>query len=120
MGVNMFLTPMSGSNILRFAITTSGAGGEQQINTGRPFATGIWTHVAVTLSGNVGILYVDGVEAARNNNMTIKPSDMESTLNNYIGQSQYLDPYLKGLVDDFRIYSRALSAAEIILLYSSE
>jgi len=30
--VNMFLTPQSGSNTLRFAITTSGAGGEQQIN----------------------------------------------------------------------------------------
>jgi hypothetical protein len=61
---------------------------------------------------------VDGVEVARNSKMTIKPSDMESTTNNYIGKSQYDDPYLKGLVDDFRIYSRAWSASEINRLYS--
>ena len=118
MGVNMFLTPRSGANTLRYAITTSGAGGEQQINSGGPLATGDWKHIAVTLSGNVGILYVDGVEAARNSAMTIKPSSMEVTPYNYIGQSQYPDPYLKGLVDDFRIYSRALSESEIKPLFS--
>lgn len=120
MGANMFLTPRSGDNTLRYAITTSGASGEQQINSGKPLATGVWTHVAVTLSSNIGILYVDGVEVARNSEMTIKPSDMESTTYNYFGKSQYEDPYLKGSVDDFRIYSRALSESEINLLYSSK
>jgi hypothetical protein len=120
MGVNMFLTPRSGNNSLRFAITTSGAGGEQQINSGETLTPGVWKQVAVTLSGNVGILYVDGAEVARNSEMTIKPSDMESTPDNYIGKSQYDDPYLKGSVDDFRIYSRALSASEINLLYSGK
>ena len=117
-GSNMFLTPGSSSNTLRFAITTSGAGGEEQINSGVRLAMGTWQHVVVTRSGNVGILYVDGVEVARNSKMTIKPPDMESTTNNYIGKSQYDDPYLEGLVDDFRIYSRALSASEISSFYS--
>jgi hypothetical protein len=114
-GANMFLTPNSGHQTLRFAITASGASGEQQINA-KSLKTGEWQHVAVTLAGGRGILYVNGVEQARNEQMTLKPSDLGLTPDNYIGKSQYEDPYLKGLVDDFRIYSRALSAEEISTL----
>lgn len=111
---NMFLTPRNGSTQrLRFAITTTGGGGEQQISTNYTFPTGVWTHVAVTLNGSVGVLYANGVEVGRNNAMTLLPSSLGETTQNYIGRSQYADPYLEGHVDDFRIYSRALDASEI-------
>ncbi len=43
-----------------------------------------------------------------------KPSDLGVTTQNYIGRSQFsTDPYLNGLVDDFRIYNNALSASQI-------
>jgi len=112
--VNMFLTPQSGSG-LRYAITTSGGGGEQQIN-GPALPTGVWKHVAVTLSGTTGIMYVGGVEVGRNTSMTLKPSSLGTTTANYIGKSQYSDPYLAGLVDDFRIYNAALSTPQISIL----
>jgi hypothetical protein len=48
-----------------------------------------------------------------NNNMTLKPSSLGNTANNYIGKSQYADPYLNGLMDEFRIYTVPLSASEI-------
>lgn len=115
---NMFLTPRGGSGVIRFAITTNGNGAEQQINGNSALASGSWQHVAVTLSGNLGILYLNGVEVGRNTNMTLRPSSLGSTGNNYIGRSQYtVDPYLDGQVDNFRIYNRALSAAEIGNLY---
>jgi hypothetical protein len=117
---NMFLTPRSATGTLRFAITTSGASGEQQINSGHLVKKGLWQHIAVTRSGDTGILYMDGVEVARNEDLTLKPSDLGPTAANYIGKSQYEDPYLKGLVDDFRIYSRALSASEILDLTSGK
>jgi hypothetical protein len=41
------------------------------------------------------------------------PSDLGFTSCNYIGKSQWNDPYFDGLIDDFRIYNRALSASEI-------
>ncbi len=116
--VYMFLTPKSGSNAIRFAISTSGGSGEQQINGTSIPSTGVWHHFAVTLSGTVGILYVDGVAVGRNNNMTLKPSNLGYTTQNYIGKSQYSDPYLNGSVDDFRIYSRALSPTEVYYLFS--
>jgi hypothetical protein len=114
---SMFLTPKAGSSGggLRFAITTSGSGGEQQLNA-PALATGVWKHVAVTLSGTTGTLYVDGVQVASNISMTLKPSSLGNTNLNYLGRSQYSDPYLQGSLDDFRIYNRALSASEIAAL----
>ena len=111
----MLLTPRcGGGNVLRFALTTGGSGGEQRIDAAFPLATGVWTHVAVTLFGNVGILYVDGVEAGRNNALTLKPANLGGGAQNWIGRSQWAaDPYLDGAVDDFRIYIGAMTATEV-------
>ncbi len=113
----MFLTPDAGTtNALRFAITTSGGGGEQQLN-GPTLTTGTWYHLAVVLSGNTGTLYVNGAAVATNTGMTLHPSSLGSTTLNYLGKSQFSsDPSFKGTIDDFRIYSRALSATEISAL----
>jgi len=118
---NMFLTPQAASpgGPLRFAITTSGGGGEQQLN-GPSLATGQWYHVAITLSGNTGTMYLNGVAVATNASMTLNPSDMGFTSQNYLGDSQYGgDPPLFGRIDDFRIYSEALPAEQILNLAHS-
>ena len=57
--VNMFLTVSAGGGGARFAITTGGSQAEQQITAPDPLPVG-WTHVAVTLSGSTGTLYVGG------------------------------------------------------------
>jgi autotransporter-associated beta strand protein len=111
--VNMFLTPLSGSGAVRFAITTSGGNNEQRINGTSPLATGAWQYVAVTLAGNTGTLYVNGAAVGTNTSMTLHPSSLGSTTQDYLGKSQYNDPAFLGSIDDFRIIGRALSAAEI-------
>jgi hypothetical protein len=50
--------------------------------------------------------------------MTLRPSSIGDTANNFIGKSAYPDPYFAGLVDDFRVYNRALSASEMTMLYA--
>ncbi|MFD0673020.1 LamG-like jellyroll fold domain-containing protein [Cohnella sp. M.A.Huq-80] len=113
----MFLSPQPGAAGLRFAITNNGNGSEQQISSTTAFPTGVWKHVAVTISGSTGRLYVDGVQVATNTSMTLNPSSLGTTTNNWIGRSQFSgDAYFNGSVDDFRIYSRALSASEISAL----
>lgn len=108
----MFLTAKNGANgTLRYAITTGS--GEQQITTSSVIATGVWTHIAMTQSGTVGVLYVNGVEVGRNVNLTLKPSSLGNATQNWIGKSQFPDPLLAGKIDEFQIYSRALSASEI-------
>jgi beta-xylosidase len=110
----MFLTPQNGSNSrVRFAITTSGGGGEQTIDGTASLPVGTWTHVAVTVSGNTGTLYVNGTAMGTNSALTLKPSALGATANNYLGKSQFNDPYLNGDIDEFEISRRAFSAAEI-------
>lgn len=111
-GDYMFLTLDNGS-ALRFAITTGGAGGEQQITGTGILPTNDWSLVTVTLSGTTGTLYVNGVPVGSNGDMTLHPSSLGSTTQNWIGRSEYNDPYLNAAVDDFNIYDRALSPAEI-------
>ncbi len=114
----MFLTPNSGSGVAQFAITTSGVMGEEAIDALAAVAAGSWQHVCVTLAGTTGILYVNGVEVAKNAAMTLSPSSLGNTTQDWLGRSQYaVDPYLNGKVDQFRIYSRALSASEVLQLF---
>lgn len=116
---NMFLTPQNGANgRLRFAITTNGGGNEQQINCDATMSVGGWYQVAVTLNGSTGILYLNGAPVGTNNAMTLRPLSLGSTVNNYLGRSQYPDPYLDGVLDEFRIYNVELSAAEIAATYA--
>jgi hypothetical protein len=117
--VNMFLTPRNGSDgRLRFAITTGGAGAEQRITGPTGLSTNVWYHVAVTLASTRGVLYVNGAPVATNSAITLNPAALGSTANNYIGKSQWPDPYLNGWIDEFRIYSVALSPAELAATYA--
>ncbi|BCU76113.1 LamG-like jellyroll fold domain-containing protein [Luteolibacter sp. LG18] len=118
--VYMFLTPKNGANgNLRFAISTAGGGGEQKIDGTAPFPAGGWHHVAVTLAGATGTLYVDGVQVGQNTAMTLTPTSLGSTTKNYLGRSQYADPYLVGRIDEFRLYNRALTSTEVASLVAT-
>lgn len=118
----LFASPSNGSSKLYSAITKASWSAESKLTAGSQLTAGEWRHVTVTLDGSTGtmVLYVDGIEAARATGVTIKPSelyDADKDYSGYIGRSLYAaDPYFGGEVDDFRIYDRALSAAEVMEL----
>ena len=120
MTVNMFLTPHSSTTGLpRFAITTGGSTQEQALNGTAAFPVGVWKHVVVVLGTGGGTLYIDGAQVATNAALTLRPSDLGATVNNWVGRSQYAaDPYFDGEIHDFRLYLRALSAAEVTALFN--
>jgi uncharacterized protein len=120
-GVYMFLTPAAGiaGTPPRFSITTGGSGAEQQLTGSSALPTGEWVHLAVTLSGTTGTLYVNGQVAATNTGMTLHPSSLGDPGNLWIGKSEFGDPFLTGAVDEFQIFDRALSQAEISSLLGS-
>jgi len=116
----MYLTPRANRGGVRFTMSLNSAPGEESIEGPNPLPTRQWLHVAVTLSGSTATLYVDGVVAGTNNSMLYAPFRLGNTDKNYIGRSQFAaDPYLDGLIDDFRIYWGALTSEEIAALVTS-
>jgi hypothetical protein len=115
MNVYMFLTSITNYNQLaKFAITVSGRMDEQAIEAESAVPTLQWTHVAVVLGPSGATLYFDGEPVGTSSTVTLRPADLGSTVNNYIGRSQFSeDSYLDGNIDEFRVYGRTLSPDEI-------
>jgi hypothetical protein len=112
----MNLTPRNSSGNLRWSITGDGWGSEESLNTSS-LATGEWKHVAVVLTGGNGFLYIDGVQAVTDPTV-LTPAGLGTLDYAYLGRSPFdADPYFDGAIDEFRVYNRALSAAEVSALY---
>jgi hypothetical protein len=113
---------------IRFAITTKGntAAAEQRLDGTSMLSENVWHHIAVVLPAGptyTGTLYIDGLEVATNSTMTLHASDLGATTKNWLGRSQFSgtsgsNPCFNGLLDEFRVYKRALSQQEIVLLFA--
>lgn len=86
------------------------AGGPTVLTIPTGFSTGIWYHVAVTYDGNVENMYVNGVLAATKT--AARTVDLTSG-DFYIGYSAN-GRRLDGAIAECRVWSRALSRAEIV------
>jgi len=106
------------SGKFRSSISVNRWTGEQTVNKESAMVRGQWKTITVTLSGDTGRIYEDGVLVAESTNIKLDPKDIEETIANYIGKCSYPDKMLKAVITDFRIYNRALSAEEIALLSS--
>jgi hypothetical protein len=113
----MNVVPKDEGTNLVFAITKDGYGSEQKLTSAAP-ATGTWKHVALALGSGTGGLYVDGTLAVDVSAVSLRPKDLGTIDYAYLGKSQFgADPYFDGLLDEVRVYNRALSAAEIKSLH---
>ena len=81
-----------------------------------PLPTNTWTHLTLTYNGSALTLYQNGVAVATSNVSGTLSSDTETL---QIGGSQFGE-YFKGLIDEVRVYSRALSDSEIQTIYQQE
>jgi hypothetical protein len=120
----MYLSVNGYPGMLSFDILSGDGGVDQQINAPE-LTTGAWQHVAVTLAAETGTptgtLYVNGVAVTRSTTVTASPMSLGTTTQNWLGRSQFgHDPYLTGQIDNFRIYDRPLSAAEVQALFAGE
>ena len=84
-----------------------------------------WHHVAYSFNdaANTGMLYLDGVQVASSTstNSIVYTATTDANINadSFIGRHASSTSYdFNGLIDDARVYSRALSAAEIATLAS--
>ncbi len=115
---SLFLSLRDGG--LRYEITSGpGAGPDagpdsgQHIDAPVSLPAGVWTHVAVSQDGGLGVLYVNGAEVARNPALTVVPAATQNWV------LRVAEPCLDGAVDGFRVHSRALTAAEVVRLHAT-
>jgi alpha-N-arabinofuranosidase len=115
----MFFTPKSGSNTFRYAISDADPGysHENYVET-TPTVTGVPVYVAVVHNSTTGEveLYVNGA-SAQSGTFSI-PLSSVNNIYSFLGKSLYtVDPYLKGSIDEFRIYNSILTPEEIAQHY---
>ncbi|MGW4172853.1 beta-L-arabinofuranosidase domain-containing protein [Streptomyces chartreusis] len=116
----LYLAARNANGVPRFAVTTGGPGGEQGLDGTAALPLGRWSHLAVTIGGGTGTLYVNGSAVARNTAMTLTPAALGTLAHNWLGRSNFAaDPVFAGAYDEFNVWSRALSAAEITELQNA-
>lgn len=116
---NLFLTPYYGNGVVRCAITMDSYWNEHGVSVEKNIAAGEWTHFAVSHDGDVMRLYIDGELAGYTEDVHLSPYEMSEVMDKcYIGKSQYsADVNFDGIIDEFRIYNRAISDDEVMELY---
>ncbi|HTI70939.1 MAG TPA: LamG-like jellyroll fold domain-containing protein, partial [Candidatus Limnocylindria bacterium] len=109
---HIFLSLPNGGGALMSDYRSSSA--EQSLTIPRPPADVpvhvVWTSDPVT---KLGSLYLNGALAGTLNNLNITPAQVGNTFNDWLGRSQYNDPYFKGSIDEFRIYDNAISPLQV-------
>jgi chitodextrinase len=100
----------SNAGALRPAAGGTYAGAVSSFSAPSAIAVNAWTHLAQTYDGSIVRMYINGVQVA-----SAAHSGALETNNNplSIGGTAAYGEYFLGRIDDVRIYSRVLSAAEI-------
>lgn len=93
------------------SVTLSVGGLDRNTPGAAPLALTVWTHLAATYDGLAAKLYVNGVLVATT---PVTGAIAASTGALRIGGNAVWGEYVNGVMDEVRIYNRALSAAEIL------
>jgi len=112
------LIPQNAASQLEVAITATGYNNEQLLFANAIVPADGWRHVAVTIDGSRGVVYVNGPgmtgTTATSNSLTLRPIDLGTIDYAYLGKSPWsVDPFFDGQFDEVRVYRRALSATEV-------
>ena len=78
-------------------------------------AAGVLHHLVFTIDAvaKTGSLYDNGQLVSIAQNFTATPQGVGHTFNDYIGRSQFPDPYYNGSIDEFRIYNNPVTADQV-------
>ncbi|KAK2056584.1 family 43 glycosyl hydrolase [Colletotrichum caudatum] len=101
----------------RASIATGDYTTEKTAASGSSLPQGTWIHLVYTISGRTAVIYLDGYEVARNEDVNVDPKDIGNgvTTANYVGKSLYSsDKLFKGRIREFAIFNRSLTAAEVL------
>ncbi len=108
--------PGGGKRIL-WQIYKQGGGALMSFESGRTVEVGKWHHVACVRRGNTGIIYIDGrkdTQAACDGPPALSDAPVTAGNGGGAGHGTF-----KGALDDVRIYRKALTDEEILLMFEA-
>ncbi|MDD5430614.1 MAG: prepilin-type N-terminal cleavage/methylation domain-containing protein [Candidatus Pacebacteria bacterium] len=77
--------------------------------------TGVWYHIAATYDTSVVKIYINGVfDTSVTKNKTLRSITTPLSIGSLVNSTRFFN----GIIDEMRLYNRALSAAEILELYN--
>lgn len=99
-------------------LTGRSAGAEFRTDASQGVVSGAWVHVAVVFDPVAGTrrIYVNGVDKTTSGVSGPMPASTASDF--FIAAATAAGGYFGGAIDDFRVYSRPLTAAEIRAIYN--
>ena len=113
--VGFVVAKSSGLNVFGFWADGTATNGNVQGTTN--FVTDRWYHVVGTYDGSNIKIYVDGqLEGTQAYTATPATTDQPLVIGRWYGN--YSDYYHDGQIDQVRIFSKALSASEVLTLYN--
>jgi hypothetical protein len=93
--------------------------GTTTLQSGNAVSTNVWQHLAATWDGATMRLYVDGVQVTSQAKGGTLTADTTPISFGALGNGTTAASYLTGTIEDLRIYSRAMSANEIMTIYTT-
>ncbi len=117
----LFYTPRSGPGFPRFEANFPDAGTTTTLNHPGSAPIGVQEHIAITYSysGNTARLYTNGVLVGTATAPTRVSALNNLDVNNWLGRSQFNDPYFAGKYNEFRIYSGSLTPTQVAASYAA-
>ena len=106
------------SNTLRFILANDGQA-TARFSDSSALTANVWTHVVGVWDGTNATTYVNGVRNAAQTSIGT-PTSLTGVRTLQIGNDSCSATFFKGLVDDARIYNRALTSQEVKLLYNAQ
>jgi len=94
-----------------FAISSGGSGQESVISSSRSISVGKWYYITFSFlsSEKTVIMYLDGQEVGRINNLNFYPNQI-NLVSNYIGKSQFTwDSNFYGQIDSVEIFNNPIT-----------
>jgi hypothetical protein len=89
-------------------------GGGDTPSTTTSIQAGIWYHVTVTYDGTIARIYLNGIEEGSS------PRSFATTLTDFHITDYWPEHYFNGIIDEVKVYNRALSADEVWAEYTRQ
>ncbi|OGS43220.1 MAG: hypothetical protein A2539_09635 [Elusimicrobia bacterium RIFOXYD2_FULL_34_15] len=108
---------------VEFGISSNGTDWLTFATSNDSFETNVWYHITATSDGQVMRVYINGIENTGgdfSHTFTTSGTSIYANIATFeVGTSCAQNLFMKGIIDEVKLYNNALNASEVLALYNS-